>query len=271
MLYTKSSKKTKLQDGTVIHCIKPMEAVVLDDHVSGYFNHGIAINSGDVVIDIGANIGVFGFRVSQMVEKIEIHCFEPIPTIYDVLKQNAELSSNPSFHTHQIGIGAEDGSLNFTYFPNAPALSTTNPEMWDHDKTAFRKAVKGSLDNPPQSMRWTKYVPNIAVPLLASYLTKNRVEVDCKMKSLSSFLDKSRLTKIDLLKIDCEGHEWEVLKGIRDDHWPLIQSAVIEIHNREERLQNVISLFKSKDFQKIKVEKEKALQETDLVNLFAVR
>ena len=51
------------------------------------------------VIDIGANIGVFGVRLSKQFQDIHIYCFEPIPEIYNVLKKNAECSLNTNFKT----------------------------------------------------------------------------------------------------------------------------------------------------------------------------
>ena len=70
-------KKIKLTDGTPLYCLRSTEAIVLDDHIKGYFNHGISLKEGDVIFDIGANIGVFGVRASQTYNNIEIHSFEP--------------------------------------------------------------------------------------------------------------------------------------------------------------------------------------------------
>ena len=97
-------KKIKLPDGTPTYCLKSAEAVVLDDHIKGYFNHGISIEEEDVVFDIGANIGVFGLRASQEYNNIEIHCFEPVPQIFEVLNCNVKLSLNPQFYAYQMGL-----------------------------------------------------------------------------------------------------------------------------------------------------------------------
>ena len=71
--------------------------------------------------------------------------------------------------------------------------------------------------------------------------------------------------------MDCEGHEWEVLKGINDTHWPLIESIVMEVHDIDQRVLKVENLLNKKGFNKIVKEKEKELEQTDLVNIYATR
>ena len=86
-------KKTTLEDGTKIYCITRLEAQMLDMHVSAYLKNDIVINSKDTIIDVGANIGIFGHRILQQY-KPEIIAFEPIDIIYKVLERNAKLSKN---------------------------------------------------------------------------------------------------------------------------------------------------------------------------------
>ena len=85
---------------------------------------------------------MFGVRASQTFNNIEIHSFEPVPQIYEVLLKNTELSNNKSFFAYQMGVGSKSDTINFTYFPNSPALSTSNPELWENNPEAFKKAVK---------------------------------------------------------------------------------------------------------------------------------
>ena len=40
-------------------------------------------------------------------------------------------------------------------------------------------------------------------------------EIKIKKNTLSTILDKHKIKKIDLLKIDTEGHEFNILKGIK--------------------------------------------------------
>jgi hypothetical protein len=39
--------------------------------------------------------------------------------------------------------------------------------------------------------------------------------------------------RIDLLKIDAEGAEWEVLQGIEETDWPRIRQLALEVHIAE--------------------------------------
>ena len=89
-------KKINLPDGTPIYCLKATEAVVLDDHVQGYFNHGIKIKEDDVIIDVGANIGVFGLKASKLYEKLKfiaLSLFLQFLKYFQITKSSAEIQN----------------------------------------------------------------------------------------------------------------------------------------------------------------------------------
>ena len=72
------------------------------------------------------------------------------------------------------------------------------------------------------------------------------------------------------MKIDCEGLEWNVLKGIEKNDWDKILSCVIEVHNINNRLEKICKLLEDNGF-KIILEKEESLKETELINVFAIK
>ena len=81
-------KKTSLIDGSKIYCISPTEGQMLYEHINGYLDHDfIKLKSGDTVIDIGANIEIFGIKLSKMFSDIKIFAFEPVDPIFSVLKK----------------------------------------------------------------------------------------------------------------------------------------------------------------------------------------
>jgi len=263
-------KKILLSKDTPIHCLVPSEAIMLDDHIEGYFNHGINLKEGDVVVDVGANIGVLGIRLSKKFKNIKIHCFEPIPNIFNVLKKNSELSQNPFFKVYENGLGEKPEKKEFTYFPNSPALSTAQPEVWKEEPETLIKAVKGSIKHAPKKFWWAKFIPSFLAPIFTKYLTSNRKQFFCNIITLSEFIKRGEIEKIDFLKIDCEGLEWKVLKGIEKNDWKKIKSCVIEVHDINQRLEKVSQLLKSNDFH-IVLEKEESLQNTKLTNVFATK
>jgi FkbM family methyltransferase len=239
-------KKISLVDNTPIFALRASEARMLDHHVDGYLTNGIEINDGDVVLDVGANIGVFGVRA-------------------------AELVGGNQISVCKYGVSSENTEAEFTYFPNTPALSTLHPDQWDKDPQAFKNAVKGTMKNPPENMRWMKLIPTAFSGLIASYLVRGRKQVKCNLKTLSTFIQESNIQKIDLLKIDCEGAEWDVLQGIKNEDWLKIKSLVIEVHDVDNRLKNIQELLKNQGFTKLHSEREAGLESTAMYNLFALR
>ena len=63
-------KKVLIDGKDKIYCISTLEAEMLNLHIDGYFENGIVLNEGDTVLDIGANIGVFGYKLSKLYQII---------------------------------------------------------------------------------------------------------------------------------------------------------------------------------------------------------
>ena len=57
-----------------------------------YENEKISIKDNDIIIDIGAHIGLFSLFVSQFCKNGKIFSFEPISENYDLLKSNISLN-----------------------------------------------------------------------------------------------------------------------------------------------------------------------------------
>jgi hypothetical protein len=120
-------------------------------------------------------------------------------------------------------------------------------------------------------MSWMKWIPTFTSPLIARHLLKGKKQVNCQLRTMSSVIEEEKVERIDLLKVDCEGAELSVLLGIKDEHWPMIKSTVIEIHDLDNRLQTVKSLLTKQGFTSIHTEREKGLENTAMFNLFATR
>lgn len=134
----------------------------------------------NISIDIGANIGNHSVFLSKFFNKV--YSFEPNPIAYDVLSVNSKyLAVNKNIIPYNMGLSDKSGKLPFTIVPNNIGGSRIK-----------------SLDDAKRSNDKIIYVD---------------VETADKIDSIQK-------EKIELIKIDVEGHEINALKGARK----LIQS-----------------------------------------------
>ncbi|MFN4909960.1 MAG: FkbM family methyltransferase [Flavobacteriales bacterium] len=263
--------QVNLQDGTRIHCVRKPEAKMLDHHVEGYLKHGISIKNNDIVFDVGANVGVFGVRVMQKAENVSVYAFEPIPEIAAALSKNAALHGQGKMVVIEKGVSSSNGIATFTYFPNTPALSTLHPEQWDDNPGAFKEAVKSTMKNPPQNMRWMRWIPSPFAGVIAWFLVRGRKQFSCELITIDEVIKQHSIERIDLLKIDCEGAEWDVLQGVNTENWNKVNAVVAEVHDSNGRLNKTIELLKKHGFTSFEIEQEEGLANSKMFNLFALK
>jgi FkbM family methyltransferase len=70
-----------------------------------------------VVLDIGANIGVAALMLHEQAPGAEIHCFEPVPANFELLKKN--LAPYPRLHAYPVGLGAKSGAFEIAHSDDA--------------------------------------------------------------------------------------------------------------------------------------------------------
>lgn len=253
-----------------VACVRRSEAKVLASHIQGYLTTDLNLPANATVVDVGANIGLFGVRILELFPSSTVHAFEPIPQIFEALSANAKNYEN-RFFCERKGVGSSASRLDFWYFPNAPALSTSFPETWENDPESLLRATESQIKNLPKEFWYAKFLPSFIIRLIANRLRKNAVKVEADVITLSSYIASVGLNKIDFLKIDCEGAEYEVLKGITDTDWPKINKLVIEVYDENNRLKAVLELLKKQGFSSIHVEEDENVKCSKLFNVFADR
>ena len=139
------------------------------------------IKSGMLVFDIGANIGEYSRYILGVDSSVKIHCFEPVKETYDKLVENLR-----------------DEIITQKVISNNLGLSNENKT-----EEIF---IYGSLAGSNSLYYNKKYVIN-SVPVMK--------QVIC-LSTLDEYVSNSGIKKIDLLKIDVEGHELNVLQGARE-------------------------------------------------------
>jgi FkbM family methyltransferase len=263
--------RTRLPDGTSITCIVRSEAQVLAAHTRAYLSHGITLPEDAVVLDVGANVGVFAVEIALAYPAAVIHAFEPVPPIYEALSANAREHGEGRIKAHPFGVGDREAEFEFLYFPRCPALSSAHMDLWEASPDAFTEAVRGQLRASRSTLWYARLVPAFLSGFIARYLTGVSERFRCRVRPLAAVLDEEGVTHVDLLKIDCEGAELAVLQGVTEGHWPMIRQVVCEVMDVEGRLEACREILRARGFSHVDVEREPGLEGTPLVNLYARR
>ena len=74
------------------------------------------VNKGDVILDIGANIGCTAIYFGDTCTSV--HAFEPSPTTFSYLKNNISKSGMNNITLHNFAIGSEPGESTITFSPD---------------------------------------------------------------------------------------------------------------------------------------------------------
>ena len=105
------------------------------------FKQNIEIRPGDVILDIGANEGIFSIMMAKCFPKAKVIAYEPVPRTFDTLQENVLLNETQNLNCYQFGVG--DGSYEYTdmivskdFSGGSTTLCTFNPK--DHDRVHVR-------------------------------------------------------------------------------------------------------------------------------------
>lgn len=133
------------------------------------------VNSTDVVLDVGSNIGYHSLMISKIIgNKGKIYAFEPYDKNFAILHKNILLNNTNNIKLNNIALGDKNmkGSLK-----------------------VFKDYAYNSLLN-------LKRLPQVGTEKV-------------RMEQLDTFVYKRKINRIDLIKIDVEGFELNVLKGAK--------------------------------------------------------
>ncbi|MFI7394902.1 amino acid adenylation domain-containing protein [Streptomyces tendae] len=231
-----------------------------------YLRGGITIDNGDTVVDVGANIGLFTLFASGRNPHGRLYAFEPLPPLHDSLRRNAELHGLNA-KLFDCGLGARTQEETFTFYPHNTVNSTraaTAPQARDLVRSYLRNKTKPA-DGAPAGPAVEDLIDNIVDSRLESR------SYTCRVRTLSEIIEQEAIDRIDLMKIDVEGAEHEVLKGIRPQHWPRIRQLAVEVHDIDGRLAQVEALLKGHGFDVVCEQDSSLLHDTVLYNLYARR
>jgi natural product biosynthesis luciferase-like monooxygenase protein/FkbM family methyltransferase len=200
---------------------------VFEDKV--YLKRGITLNDGDCVFDVGANIGLFTLFVHQQCKNPIVYAFEPIPPTFDLLSTNVALYGL-NVKLFNCGLSGETKMSPFTFYPRAAGLSGYISGA-DEDRQVTKSIIRSWLRKvAPEN--GGAVLPQAELDALMEEQLQSETHV-CQLRTLSEVIRENNVERVDLLKIDVEGSEYDVLAGLDQADWKKIGQIVIEVHTGE--------------------------------------
>lgn len=173
-----------------------------------------------LVIDAGANVGVFTLYVKHLRPDAEILAFEPVTELAAAVAQNLDHRGLDGVTVHNVALGAASvDSVRFRHYPLRPSGSS----LFLEDQTRLKELSTGWLS-----------------PRLTERMYRGR-EINVSVAPLSEFLPADR--QVDLLKVDVVGAELDLFAGIADAQWPLIDHVIVDAQDVDGRVAAVCDVL----------------------------
>jgi FkbM family methyltransferase len=140
------------------------------------FLNVISTSSRRVLLDIGANVGTHSLRFAQHFK--QVHSFEPNPSLWASFEQNMSLNELHNVILHHVGLGSEDAELPFYSI-----------ECRNHGLGTF--LPEEQYDRPLKLVAHSRIAHG------------------------DRYLQARGISQVDAIKIDVQGLEPSVLRGLR--------------------------------------------------------
>lgn len=192
-----------------------------------------------VVVDAGANIGLFSLYAAARSRATRVVSIEPVPALVDVLRRNVELHGfGDQVTTAATAVGAQAEATSIRFAPFFAALSSRHRA---ERAVICRRLVLAIKVLFPRLARDA----GVDLDLAKAWITSQLQEIDLSVPvvTLSEIVREHGLERIDLLKIDVEGSELAVLQGIDERDWGRIDRVALEVNDVDGRVRAVEDLL----------------------------
>jgi FkbM family methyltransferase len=152
-----------------------------------YTPRGFEINEEDIVVDIGAHIGVFSIFASELAKKGKVYSVEPMPGNIEMLKNNMSINKIENIVPINMAVSNKRGK---------------------------RKIILGK-----------------STGMHSFYLGKSSKTLEVQTICLQDIVEEYKIPRIDFLKVDCEGAEYEILFDCPKHILNIVERMCLEWHN----------------------------------------
>ena len=174
-----------------------------------YERNGCQIREGDTVVDVGGNMGIFARSAWERGAE-RVFSFEPQRRVFECYNMNAK----PGMECYNVGIADKMGKFELTY--------------GDSDNNTGGGSLFADYENRGKEIFHRENVITL---------------------TLDQLFEIGLFNTVDFLKIDCEGAEGRVLKGITNENLRKFRCIAIEVHRsvigdieREEIVKRITAL-----------------------------
>jgi len=224
--------QVNLQTQLLIEKLQPLqkskEKIIIDESYfqnieRGLMNYLYSYLPNRTALDIGANKG--DISDSLLNSGYEVYAFEPFLPVFEKLANR--FIDNPNFHVFSLAVGSTDEILDLYI---ASDLTSTNVYQ---DSTYYNSLIKHSL---AEDLVFTSTIP-------------------VNVTSLNTLHNSSKIpTEIGLVKIDTEGYDLEVIKGMGEHRYNVVVAEFWDSKfpfgqsNSKNLLEDMVKEMKQKDY-----------------------
>lgn len=177
-----------------------------------YLPKPLTIRPDDVVIDIGANVGVFSIYAALRTHNT-VYAFEPFPDSCAIHRQLVALNHLPNVVLRQSAVAGHVGTAPL----HVSAISSVRHFLGD-------KQVLQTLEDYQNRDEYCQFAQVMVTPGELS----DTLEVPTT--TLQEIMDTHHLERVGFLKINCEGAEGAIIQATPLDYLQRIQQIFLCFH-----------------------------------------
>ncbi|MEU4212316.1 FkbM family methyltransferase [Streptomyces sp. NPDC026206] len=247
-----------LPDGLEVACFNEYETNMLWQEIQGdspYARAARGLGPDEVVLDVGAHIGLATLCFARLLPRTRILSFEPATTMGECLERNiARHAKNAT--AFRTALGAQVGEREFVYYPHASSKSTLCADEADNELNLLAFMDGAGFNDELRA--------------LTRRLDEVREHTTVPVTTLSTVFREHAVDRVGLLKVDVERAELEVLAGLDEELWPRVRRLLVEVHDRDGALGQAVAMLAGRGYT-VEVTKDPAFAGGTVHMLFARR
>jgi FkbM family methyltransferase len=186
----------------------------------------------DNLIDVGAHHGETIMLFNMKFNINNIYAFEPSYKNFKVLEKKTKNIRNDNLRIYNYGIGETEGLFDF----NESEESQSSTLVKINYKSSYYKRKEKLL-------KFFEKKKNLF------FTTKVNI------KTLDNFLKEKKINHVEILKIDTEGYDFNVIKGLEDDiskvKYIYFEHHFHDMFKKEHKFSDINNYLKKNNFEKI--------------------